>query len=74
MGCRGGKLDQVVDWRGSGAGWFCSVVGVSTVCTGIEGMVEKQGPGIRDWGIGNTWVLGERFCCVQVACQAGPFD
>jgi hypothetical protein len=31
-----------------GAGRFCSVVGVSTACTGMEEMVEKQGPGIRD--------------------------
>ena len=41
MGRTGGKLGRVLDWRGCGAGWFCSGVCVSTVCTGMEGMVEK---------------------------------
>jgi hypothetical protein len=52
MGWRGGKRGLVLNWRRSGAGWFCSGVGVSTVCTGVGGMVEKQGPICREQGPG----------------------
>jgi hypothetical protein len=46
-GSGGGKGGFGWDWRGVGGGRFCRRLGVSTVCTGFGGLVEKA---VGSWG------------------------
>ena len=63
MGCRGGKLGRGLDWRGCGAGWFCSGVGVSTVCTGVGRMVENL-------VVSDQWTVVGECGLVRAVCDA----